>query len=178
MEEEMNTDRFKFRAWRTSHIDGIESRYFYDIENLYDGCIDGLEWMSCFSDVLSDNEFTIEQCTGLKDRHGKLIFEGDLVVQPNQYPYFDYAENVPHKSLNDTFGVIEHDAVPNYIGIVEWDDESVQFVIVLQCVNPLKSGISDGICHYFDEDEDLEVIGNVHDEQFRDLTKMDKSERD
>ena len=48
-------------------------------------------------------------------------------------------------------------------GIVEWDDESAQFVIVLRCVNPSKSGISDGCCHYFGDDENFEIIGNIHE---------------
>lgn len=157
----MNNDRFRFRVW------DIEKRIMhYDAEETYDFMHGKPAIMeNCFGDLINNSDYILEQCTGLKDKNGKLIFEGDVVVQPNQYPYFDYADNVPHKSLNDTFGVIEHDAVLNYIGIVEWDDESAQFVIVLLCVNPSKSGISNGICHYFGEDEDLEIIGNIHENE-------------
>lgn len=110
-----------------------------------------------------EGDFTIERGTGQHDRNDKPIYAGDVVVQPNRYPYFDYAEGVEHKSYYETLGEIEHDAVPNYIGIVEWDDEDCAFVIVLQCVNPNKSGISNGISYHFSDVQGLEVIGNKHE---------------
>lgn len=165
----MNNDRFSYRVW-----DGEKEAYAHEgyvvtqlgVVGTYDPFVGLIRKINC----------TIEQCVGQKDKNGKWIYKGDVVVEPNQYPYFDYADDVPHKSLNDTFGVIEHDAVPNYVGIVDWGDENAQFVIVLQCVNPSKSGISNGRCHYFNEDENLEIIGNIHDDQFRDFTKMVEGE--
>lgn len=151
-------DRFKFRLWHNGDKKYHDADYTSSKLG-QDGCL----WQ--YGNPEDDEEYTIEQCTGLTDKNGKLIYEGDVVVKPNQYPYFDYADDVPHKSLNDTFGVIEHNAVQNYIGIVEWDEENAQFVIVLQCVNPSKSGISNGCCHYFGEDENLEIIGNIHDKE-------------
>jgi uncharacterized phage protein (TIGR01671 family) len=128
----------KFRVW-----DGVCMRHSWD------------GWSS-EADILSEvwemaqNDYSakVMQFTGLLDKTGKEIYEGDIVVDED-YPWFDNKE-------------------PNYRGVVEWVYS--QWQLIAHCVNPNKSGISDGMNYGlndngFDDGENStwEVIGNIYE---------------
>ncbi|MBB1167264.1 YopX family protein [Lacticaseibacillus paracasei] len=73
----------KFRAW-----DKVHECYLYDVQGAYDtlsGCVkyengeNAVYDEECFDGFLNNDQYVVEQFTGLTDMNGRKVYEGDIV---------------------------------------------------------------------------------------------------
>jgi len=145
------TDRFKFRGRR---IDNDALVYGSLLRNEFGWNIVTFESVLVDPDTNShDLEMILvgivdgsqEQCTGLKDKNGVLIYEGDIVVARDQYPWFSDDEH-------------------NYASIIEWEYGAWYYSMEPISKRVRGSACGGQLCSGGNEDSQLfEVIGNIHE---------------
>lgn len=139
MESGSMNDRFKYRCWDKQ----IKKMRYGDIQLSCSGLPFTLEATSEGLKVVDIDNIEIMQSTGIKDRNGKLIYEGDIVK----------SEEYPFKS-NDKY---------NYSAEICWAKDSAQFFYyVFKNKDSEVVGRSTGNTGSLEEYE-WEIIGNIYE---------------
>ena len=108
----MNVDRFKFRVW-----DVLKRKYCNDEVAIRQ---DGTAYIGeC---MLEREYFRIEQCAGLHDKNGKLIYEGDRVESHDMFDDL-YVFNVEWFQ-----GKMVLRSTPNSAPVLVWDSLSYEII--------------------------------------------------
>ena len=118
----------KFREWRGDFM------YQIDLED---------------EALISGENHPLMQYTGLKDKNGVEIYEGDIVIEKS-YPFFGDAPEIPDS--NQKCNKL------NYVGVVVWDDG---YYVNLKVVSNRVRGSAIGNSLY--DYTKLEVIGNIYE---------------
>lgn len=132
-------DRYLFKAKRIDNGELVEGNLItdeHDEKKCFIGYVFGTndDGIPHDYDVVEVDQSTICQCTGLKDKNGKLIWENDVV------------------GFWDTYSTENGQAEMDCIGKVVWDDETISF----QVTNRLSA-------ESYEVLDECSVIGNIFD---------------
>lgn len=120
----------RFRVWNSYQQEWVKDDCIFQLDSTTGKIID--------ADL---ERHIISWSTGLFDKRGREIFEGDVITRPGYL---------------------------GYISIVEWVDINHSFEGILFHFDPELSGISDGINESLLKSEHHQILGNIYERKFAD----------
>ncbi|MCM1497322.1 MAG: YopX family protein [Clostridium sp.] len=139
-------DRFKFRVWDNADQEFVEESDIFRITQ--NGSIIFNNALNNIEPEVNYKRLIVEQCTGLRDKNGSLIYEGDIISD------FEYGVNCIVK-----FGKLNFKKVSEYnSSIIDVSCECFYFTELEtgKLLNVLRQS------HNVPE-KDWEIIGNIHE---------------
>mgnify|MGYP000186567664 CR=1 FL=1 len=134
-------ERYLFKAKRIDNGEWVFGDLVHSVYKIGDTCVGQYGNEVGMHEV---DQSTICQCTGLKDKNGKLIWENDIIHKPFYTDYDAYANSEA------------------YTGRIQYEDGGWSIEITKSdgrvCVSPIIDMIA-----YSKDIEHFEVIGNIFD---------------
>lgn len=149
----------KFRAWYKP-----EKKMIYNIQNEFEERIE--LGMDCFSDYLKNDDFIVEQYTGLSDENGREIYEGDVI---------EYVFNVREAEVSVIGEVCFFEGQGVYgIKNVKYNNQELRRLCDKENEHAGEVFCSAGydntgedqtliFADYYFVEDDMEILGNIHE---------------